>query len=107
MTMTLTERQVAATAPPPLLPCPFCGATNWRAQPDGAGLQVHCQTCGAAYRLPVAAITRAMPPFQALLGELLGMLRQGQLAPGFSNEDWLAWLDKARRAVHSPPFLQP
>jgi hypothetical protein len=67
---------------------------------------VSCPFCGATYRRPVEAITRATPPLQALVCELLSMLQQGQLAPGFSHEDWLAWLAKARRAVHlsaSPP----
>ena len=107
MSTPLIECKVADTVPPPRLSCPFCGATNQRAQPDGAGLQVHGQTGGAAYRRPLEAITRATPPLQALLCELLSMLQQGQLAPGFSHDDWLAWLAKARRAVQSPIFLQP
>lgn len=42
-------------------------------------------------------------PFQALVCELLSMLQNGQLAPGFSNEDWLDWLAKARRAEALDP----
>lgn len=90
----------------PLLPCPFGGATNRRAPLNDALLEVHCLTCGAPYRVPVEAITSDTPSLQALVCELLRMLRGAQLAPGFSNEDWLAWLAKAQRAVHSPTLPQ-
>jgi len=87
MSTPLTAHQGADPAPSiPPVSCPFCGATCCR---------------------PVEASTGATPPLQALLCELLSMLQQGQLAPGFSNEDWLAWLDKARRAVHAPRVLHP
>ena len=82
MSTPLTEPEGTDPAPSiPLLSCPFCGAT---------------------YRLPLEAITSATLPLQALVCELLSMLQNGQLAPGFSNEDWLVWLAKARRAVHLP-----
>jgi hypothetical protein len=73
-------------------------------EPPGADLApsippVSCPFCGATDRRPGEARTRATPPLQALVCERLNMLQQGQLAPGFSNEDWLAWLAKARRAV--------